>query len=237
MNDWLSRVADFLALGGPVVWILVLLSHLVVAIALLKLWQFGRMGLFQGGNNRDIEDALANFSQGGTADALTCLQSAREPSAALLRHALLHLQRRKLHGQLLQDELTRFAQAQLNPLRAFLRPLEVIANLSPLLGLFGTVIGMIEAFQAMQQAGSQVDPSVLSGGIWVALLTTAVGLAVAMPAVLLHSWLERLTERTAARMQDSVARLFTLDAERHHDSVAPAGRAAVAVVKPHATSA
>lgn len=237
MNDWLNRVADFLVLGGPVVWILVLLSHVVVAITLLKLWQFGRMGLFQSGNDRRIDNALANFSQGGAADALSCLQNARDPSAGLLRHALRHLQRRKLEGQLLQDELTRFAQEQLGQLRAYLRPLEVIANLSPLLGLFGTVIGMIEAFQAMQQAGSQVDPSVLSGGIWVALLTTAVGLAVAMPAVLLHSWLERLTERTAASMQDSVARLFTLDAERHHDSAAPAGRAAVAVVKAHATPA
>src|SRR5690606_11674431 len=237
MNDWLNRVTDFLALGGPVVWILVVMSHVVVAITLLKLWQFARMGLFQGRTGGQIEHALANFSQGGSADALTCLQHLRDPAAELLRHALRHLQRRKLDAQQLQDELTRFAQAQLHQLRAFLRPLEVIANLAPLLGLFGTVIGMIEAFQAMQQAGAQVDPSVLSGGIWVALLTTAVGLAVAMPAVLLHSWLERLTERTAARMQDSVARLFTLDAERPLDSVAPAGRSAAPVVKPHATPA
>jgi biopolymer transport protein ExbB len=237
MNGWLIRVTDFLSMGGPVVWILVLLSHVVVAITVLKLWQFTQMGLFRRGAAQRIESALAHFGQGGAGDALACLQGAREPSADLLRHALQHLQRRKLDAQHLQDELTRFAQAQLNQLRAFLRPLEVIANLAPLLGLFGTVIGMIEAFQAMQRAGSQVDPSVLSGGIWVALLTTAVGLAVAMPAVLLHSWLERLTERTAARMQDSVARLFTLDAERHHDSAAPVGRAAIAVVKSHATPA
>lgn len=237
MSDWLNRITDFLALGGPVVWILVLLSHIVVAIALLKLWQFAQMGLFQRSNDRPIENALANFSQGGATDALTCLQDAHEPCADLLKHALRHLQRRKLAPLQLQDELTRFAQERLSQLRAYLRPLEVIANLSPLLGLFGTVIGMIEAFQAMQQAGSQVDPAVLSGGIWVALLTTAVGLAVAMPAVLLHSWLERLTERTATRMQDSVARLFTLDAERHHDSVVPAGRTPVAVVMSHATPA
>lgn len=237
MNDWLYHVTGFLSLGGPVVWILVLLSHVVVAIAFLKLWQFGRMGLFQQRSSRRTEAALANYSQGGATDALTCLQDVRDPCAELLRHALRHLQRHKLDAQQLQDELTRFAQDQLNQLRAYLRPLEVIANLSPLLGLFGTVIGMIEAFQAMQQAGSQVDPAVLSGGIWVALLTTAVGLAVAMPAVLLHSWLERLTEQTAARMQDSIARLFTLDAERPQDSVVPASRPAVAVVKPHATPA
>ncbi|HAD30684.1 MAG TPA: MotA/TolQ/ExbB proton channel family protein, partial [Methylophaga sp.] len=52
----------------------------------------------------------------------------------------------------------------INQLRSYLRPLEVIASLSPLLGLFGTVLGMILAFQQMELAGSQIDPSVLSGG-------------------------------------------------------------------------
>jgi biopolymer transport protein ExbB len=56
-----------------------------------------------------------------------------------------------------------------------------------LLGLFGTVLGMVEAFRQLELAGSQVDPAVLSGGIWQALLTTAVGLAVAIPAVLAHN--------------------------------------------------
>lgn len=65
-----------------------------------------------------------------------------------------------------------------------------MAQLAPLLGLFGTVLGMISAFQALQQAGAQVDPSILAGGIWVALLTTAVGLAVAMPTSVALSWFE-----------------------------------------------
>ncbi len=70
------------------------------------------------------------------------------------------------------------------------RLLESVAQLAPLLGLFGTVLGMISAFQALQEAGAQVDPSILAGGIWVALLTTAVGLAVAMPTSVVLSWLE-----------------------------------------------
>jgi len=59
---------------------------------------------------------------------------------------------------------------------------------------------MIEAFRALQDAGSQVDPSILAGGIWVALLTTAVGLVVAMPTALVLSWLEQRmeTERVIA---------------------------------------
>jgi biopolymer transport protein ExbB len=98
---------------------------------------------------------------------------------------------------------------QLSKLRSYLRPLEIIATLSPLLGLLGTVLGMITAFQQMEGAGNQVDPSVLSGGIWQALLTTAVGLAVAIPVVTLQSWLERKVERIAHNMNDAVTQVFT----------------------------
>ena len=72
-----------------------------------------------------------------------------------------------------------------------------------MLGLFGTVLGMIAAFQALQEAGASVDPSALAGGIWVALLTTAGGLAIAMPTSLALSWFESRTE--ADRLMASVA--------------------------------
>ena len=68
--------------------------------------------------------------------------------------------------------------------------------------------------QALEQAGTQVNPSVLSGGIWVALLTTAVGLAVSMPVMICHSALERRLERLAAAMANDIDQLFTLAARR-----------------------
>jgi biopolymer transport protein ExbB len=68
---------------------------------------------------------------------------------------------------------------------------------------------MIMAFQKMAAAGNQVDPSVLSGGIWQVLLTTAVGLTVALPVVAVHTWLERKIERVASLMNDVVTQLFT----------------------------
>ena len=80
------------------------------------------------------------------------------------------------------------------------RFLDSVAQLAPLLGLFGTVLGMIQAFQSLQEAGAQVDPSLLAGGIWVALLTTAVGVVVAMPTAFVLAWFEgRMdAERVAA---------------------------------------
>jgi biopolymer transport protein ExbB len=86
--------------------------------------------------------------------------------------------------------------------------LEVIAALSPLLGLFGTVLGMIKAFQKLELAGSNVDPSILSGGIWEALLTTAIGLAVAIPAVLLVNYFDRIIDRTRHQMEDAATQIF-----------------------------
>ena len=90
----------------------------------------------------------------------------------------------------------------------------MIATLSPLLGLFGTVIGMIDAFQQLESAGSAVDPSILSGGIWVALLTTAAGLAVAIPSIILLNYLEGIAEKYKAEMEDSITRVFTASAYR-----------------------
>ena len=71
-----------------------------------------------------------------------------------------------------------------------LRLLDTIAQIAPLLGLFGTVLGMIDAFRTLQEAGNSADPSVLAGGIWVALMTTAAGLVVAIPASLAVSWFD-----------------------------------------------
>jgi biopolymer transport protein ExbB len=92
-------------------------------------------------------------------------------------------------------------------LRAFeshLRGLEMAANISPLLGLLGTVTGMVKAFSGIQQVGSRVDPSILAGGIWEALLTTVAGLAVAIPALAAHYIIDGRIEEARAKMKDSV---------------------------------
>ena len=68
---------------------------------------------------------------------------------------------------------------------------------------------MIEAFQAMETAGNEVDPSVLSGGIWQALLTTAVGLAIAIPVLAVYNWLDRRVEWVNARLSDLITQIFT----------------------------
>ncbi|MCE8471205.1 MotA/TolQ/ExbB proton channel family protein, partial [Rhodovulum sulfidophilum] len=85
---------------------------------------------------------------------------------------------------------------------------ELIAVIAPLLGLLGTVLGMIDAFQALQSAGAAADPADLAGGIWEALLTTAAGMAVAIPAAVALSWFESVADSARADMEDLATRLF-----------------------------
>lgn len=201
----LERMQDFLLVGGPVVWVLLGFSVIALSIVLIKLWQFS---FLRPESHRDVVQALALWREGEHVQAKVVLKRNR-PVPELVYIAMRGVLSAREDIDLLKDELERVAALRLNQLRALLRPLEVIATLSPLLGLLGTVLGMITAFQKMEAAGNQVDPSVLSGGIWQALLTTAVGLAVAIPVVVLHSWLERKIERVAALMSDSVTQVFT----------------------------
>ena len=90
-----------------------------------------------------------------------------------------------------------------------LNSLQVIATIAPLLGLLGTVFGMIEAFQQMEMAGKNVDPSVLSGGIWEALLTTAVGLSVAIPIVVFESYFRNIVETFKNNIESAVTKVLT----------------------------
>ena len=85
--------------------------------------------------------------------------------------------------------------------------LSTIASLSPLIGLFGTVLGMIEVFQKLQSIGGKADVTLLSGGIWVALLTTAFGLLIAIPSLLTHHYFSGVALERNENLQFLVSQL------------------------------
>ncbi|MBT5376358.1 MAG: MotA/TolQ/ExbB proton channel family protein [Nitrospinaceae bacterium] len=93
-----------------------------------------------------------------------------------------------------EEKLAVSGREEIQGLRKNLRGLEVIATISPLMGLLGTVMGMVKAFNKVAQYKGQVDPSLLAGGIWEALLTTAAGLAIAIPIVIMLNYFERKVE-------------------------------------------
>lgn len=203
MNMLLAMIRD---IGGPVVAILLVFSVVASSLILFKLFQFWSL---RSSSNTSPENLLQLFANGDKNQLRLQSQQQKHPRIRLIAQAIEVLDHSCLDSDLLRQELFRRARLLIQPLESFLRPLEVIATLAPLLGLFGTVLGMIEAFKAMEAAGSQVDPAVLSGGIWQALLTTAVGLAVAIPVSLIHSALERKAETSASAMQNDLEFILT----------------------------
>lgn len=174
--DGIARLSE---LGGPVVLLLVAMSIVTMAVVVYKLWQFAASGV---GRHRHLRAAVDDWDRGARDAARGHLSASR----SYLRDVIaLGMGGQADAGRLEAEAEERFARLE----RGF-RLLDTVAQLAPLLGLFGTVLGMIAAFRALQEAGAQVDPSILAGGIWVALLTTAVGLAVAMPTSLVLNWFE-----------------------------------------------
>lgn len=197
--------------GGPVVAILLVMSIVATTVILVKLWQFLPFGI---GSETAARRVLQAWQQGDRKQALEHARSGRQPVQTVLAAAIDSMLAGR-HDTAVREEAERIAADLLERRIRYLRVLEVIAALSPLLGLFGTVLGMIDAFQAMENAGRQVDPAVLSGGIWQALLTTAAGLAVAMPVAAVLSLFEGSVHRLRHQIEDVLTRLLLSESELH----------------------
>ncbi len=207
-QEALGQIAEFIHAGGPVVMILIAMSIFALALILLKLWQFQMSGM---GERRRSREAIALYRAGQAQEALRLVAAVKGPLPQVVALAIRGRLRGNLSNQTVREEVLRQGTRLLENLRSWFRPLEVIASLAPLLGLFGTVLGMIDAFRQLEAAGNQVNPAILSGGIWAALLTTAAGLALAIPVVAILNWLERRVERLAHEMEDAVTGIFTED--------------------------
>jgi biopolymer transport protein ExbB len=186
------QMLAFLNTGGPALWAIAVLSVLVLAIVLWKLWRLSLLGAW---SHAGAEAIVAGHSV--------------PPKGLRARFAVDVLGARRLPDGLAREEVMRLAGRVLVQLRSGLRPLELIATIAPLIGLLGTVLGMIDAFQALETTGGQADPAVLAGGIWEALLTTAAGMGVAIPAAIALSWFEAIAERVQGDMEDIATRIFT----------------------------
>jgi len=191
--------------GGPVMFVLLALSVLATSIILLKLFQFYRSGLRHASF---VESVLLTMQQGEHTKVLDDLQHQRSPVARVMESAVRCGIDPAMSVRDVEAEVSRVGSAQIRNLESWLRGLSSIAHLSPLLGLLGTVTGMIGAFMSLEEAGSRVDPSILSGGIWEALLTTAFGLAVAIPAMAAFYYLEGEVDHVRAGMKDTSVRVL-----------------------------
>lgn len=208
-------VPDLLVRGGPVIWAIAALSVLTLALILWRLFRLSALGAWSGG--RVATDAIALWHAGHRDAALASLAPHRAVRARLAHAAMTARGDATLETDAAREETTRIARALLAELRGGLRPLDLIVTIAPLLGLLGTVLGMIAAFQALQEAGGQTDAATLAGGIWEALLTTAAGMAVAIPAAAALTWFDSIADRLQAEMEGDATRIFARKAPERHE--------------------
>ncbi|ATX82358.1 outer membrane transport energization protein ExbB [Mariprofundus ferrinatatus] len=168
--------------GGPVMWVLLGYSVVAVAIVVERLIHLQLLPKVNSGLD-NLYTAEGKRVSPETAIAVGVKEAAEQGVKDLARVA------------------SRIGSEQLARMETGLRTLAWLGNTAPLLGLFGTITGMIKAFQVIEAAGGKVDAMVLAGGIWEAMVTTGAGLAVAIPILFLLHFLEGLVDKRAKSMQ------------------------------------
>jgi biopolymer transport protein ExbB len=195
--------SSILTAGGPIIWILAVLSVISGILIVVKL--FDLKGAASGMDCR--ARAIELWQSGDRDNAQAQVQGGTAPADRVLQFAMSCLAQGIDRG-VMDAELTRRGNSEVADMSRYLRTLEVIGMVSPLLGLLGTVLGMIQSFQELELARGAANASVLAGGIWQALLTTAAGLIVAIPATLSANLFSSKVDRASHLMEDSVSRLY-----------------------------
>jgi biopolymer transport protein ExbB len=181
MNLW-----QVVSAGGPVMWPILLCSVFAVAIIIEKFWHMRKISI-------DTHDFLNNIldkmKRHQIKEALEVCDSTKSPVSRILKAGILKYDRPRPQ---IKEAIEDASLYEVPKLEKNLSALATIAHISPLLGLLGTVTGMVRCFQTIQAKATifhPVSPGDLAGGIWEALLTTVAGLIVAIPTFVAYNYL------------------------------------------------
>jgi len=199
-------LTELLAKGGLVMPIILLLSVYVVAVVIYKVFQFWSTGAF---STSFIHNVLAAVDDKKLGEAMNIANHQKGPAARVIEATINAISNRAISDEKRLRAIEAAGTREMRFYENHMRGLEMVANLSPLLGLLGTVTGMVKVFAGISQTGSGVDPALLAGGIWEALLTTVAGLAVAIPSLAAHYMLESRIDYIRANVKDAVMSIMS----------------------------
>jgi biopolymer transport protein ExbB len=194
---------EFLAKGGVLVAPIFLCSVLALAIFIERMIRFSLMRSRGAG----LADKIIRLLRNG--DAAAAHEKAINSNSPMGRVLAQAIRFRDRDRETLETVIVHATEEEVRGLSSYLQALATIGNIAPLLGLLGTVMGMIKAFMVIQQMGGKVNAAVLAGGIWEAMLTTALGLAVALPTMVAHSYLVARVDKYEARLNDGAVLFMT----------------------------
>jgi biopolymer transport protein ExbB len=198
VGDWMVTIWED---GGFMMWPLAL--ALAIGIAII-IWKLIDLSITSGRTKkvlRAVDERLA------ARDVPGAIRAARESNTPAGRILLAGLERHGEGSERVMKAIENVGLIQMAGLESGLVWLATIANVAPLLGFLGTVIGMIQAFQNIEAAG-EVEATLVAGGIKVALITTASGLAIAIPINIMHNYFVTRVDRLVIDMEESAQKMI-----------------------------
>lgn len=184
--------------GGPMMWPLLICSVLSVTVVLERAifwWQTGRRP-----NGGDVDDIIQRAEEGDFPGALSIADGSSATGALVLGAGLAQ----RDHG--LRESMQMAAEDAIERMKRGLNVLDTIITMAPLLGILGTVLGIIQSFDLLGQSGIQ-DPKAVTGGIAQALISTAAGLSVALVTLVPFNLLVARVQSATSRLENVTTRL------------------------------
>ena len=197
--------------GGPVMYPIILCSILALAIVIERVYHLYKAKI-------DTKDFMNNVEitvkRNRIAEAIKICDKTPGPIAHIVKAGIMKHDRSR---QEIRESIDDAGHQEVPRLEKNLSLLATIAHVSPLLGLLGTVTGMVRAFQVIQEKSASfnpVSPGDLAGGIWQALLTTVAGLIVAIPTVVAYNYLVNRVDEFVLEMERSVTEVINILSQR-----------------------
>ncbi len=203
---------ELIKAGGFLMWPILGCSVISLAIIIERFWSLRASYVVP----KNLLPAIWTLSSKGQLNRETIeVIRAESPLGRVLAAGLLNANHSR---EVMKEAIEEMGRQVVHELERFLNTLGTIAAIAPLLGLLGTVFGMIEVFSAITRAGVG-NPAVLAGGISEALFTTAAGLIVAILSLMFHRYFNGLVERYVVRMEEEALKMIeVMKGERDADS-------------------
>lgn len=198
---------DFVQKGGPIMYVIILCSIFALAVVLERLYHLRKAKI----DTKDFMTRIAaTLKRNKIMEAIEMCNNTPGPIAQIMKAGILKHDRPRSE---IREAIEDAGMHEVPRLEKNLGLLATIAHITPLLGLLGTVTGMIRAFQVIQEKATSlypVNPGDLAGGIWEALITTVGGLSVAIPTFVAYNYLVSKVDGFVLDMEKSATDLLNI---------------------------
>lgn len=213
--ELLEQIIELINKGGAISWVITGLYFLVFAVAVERAVYF----FLTRGKYKTIEQSLlAALSEKKPDSFFSKAAVQKYAKSQSVRMARVFIDNRHLEPKAFGEATDREGFVQVDEMERHIWMLSQIGHIAPLLGLLGTIVGLIDAFRVIAELGGDADVAAFSSGIWEAMITTANGLIVAIPAFVLYRVLEKIVERRTKEMTCVVSLLNEYHSSGHSES-------------------